>query len=86
MEGLCTYEFFAKVQDIRISGKFIKEDNLEMRYSSSHIGHTAFAPKYYAQEIIPYFNWNYLPSTNTFLTSLHSLSNVEDSDYTKKEE
>jgi hypothetical protein len=86
MEDLCTYEFFAKVQDIRLSGRFKKEENLEMRYLASHIGHMVYAPKYYNQEIIPYFNWNYLPSTNTFLSSLYYPINLEDSDYTKKEE
>ena len=86
MEDLCTYEFFAKVGEIRLSGKYKKEENLEMRYLASHIGHSVFAPKYYNQEIIPYFNWNYLPKTSTFLTSLQSPINVEDSDYTNKED
>lgn len=87
---MCTYEFFSQVITTPIKkGKSALKtaDTGDMTYTQEHPFHTSMECDYYDSPVIPYFPWNFLPSTIGFKTSLHSsIRNEEDEDYRQKEE
>lgn len=89
LDGLCIYEFFAKIYETTrkpSTGKRKRNEQAQMEYKTDHPGHTHFVPVFYKEPIIPYFPWNFLPSTSQFTTSLISPVNTTDADYSKKED
>lgn len=88
LDGLSIYQFFATIYETTRSnrGKRKKNEKDQMEYKTDHPGHKNFVPQIYEKPIIPYFPWNFLPSTSNFTTSLNFSVQTTDADYSIKEE
>jgi hypothetical protein len=86
LEGLSTYEFWAKIFETRLPKRGRKKEHEEMEYTKEHPGYKVFTLQTNQEDIIPYFAWNFLPSTAPFTTSVQHPVNVTDIDYEQKED
>jgi hypothetical protein len=85
LEGLCAYAFWARIYETKLPKKGRTKQHEDMEYNEAHPAYKVFTLQEHKEELIPYFAWNFLPSTSTFKTSIMFPVNTEDVDYIQKE-